>query len=98
MQAGSGGRAVTENVASETLTRWYEAWNAHDVDAISALTTDDVRYEDPDVENAGPNPGEPLELLFDVPRQRTERVRNVDIGSFCSMFAAISSSDMSRLP
>ena len=29
------------------LARWYEAWNAHDVDAISALLADDVRYEDP---------------------------------------------------
>lgn len=29
------------------LARWYGAWNAHDIDAISALLTDDVRYEDP---------------------------------------------------
>lgn len=33
--------------ASDTLRRWYDAWNAHDVQAISALMTDDVRYEDP---------------------------------------------------
>jgi steroid delta-isomerase-like uncharacterized protein len=38
---------VGEAAASEALSRWYEAWNAHDVDAISALMTDDVRYEDP---------------------------------------------------
>ena len=36
-----------ESAASEVLARWYEAWNAHDVDAVSALLTDDVRYEDP---------------------------------------------------
>lgn len=36
-----------EAAASDTLGRWYEAWNAHDVDAISALMTDDVSYEDP---------------------------------------------------
>ena len=47
MEAGSGGTAAAENVASESLARWYEAWNAHDVDAVSALMTDDVRYEDP---------------------------------------------------
>jgi len=29
------------------LRRWYDAWNAHDVEAISALMTDDVSYEDP---------------------------------------------------
>jgi steroid delta-isomerase-like uncharacterized protein len=33
--------------ASELLERWYAAWNAHDVDAVSALMTDDIRYEDP---------------------------------------------------
>jgi steroid delta-isomerase-like uncharacterized protein len=47
MEAGSAGTTVAENVAREALTRWYEAWNAHDVAAISALMTDDVRYEDP---------------------------------------------------
>jgi steroid delta-isomerase-like uncharacterized protein len=36
-----------ESAASDALARWYEAWNAHDVDAISALMTDDVKYEDP---------------------------------------------------
>ena len=43
MDAGSSGEAA----ASEGLLRWCEAWNAHDVEAISALMTDDVRYEDP---------------------------------------------------
>jgi steroid delta-isomerase-like uncharacterized protein len=38
--------------ASDVLARWYEAWNSHDVDAISALMTDNVRYEDP----AAPSP------------------------------------------
>ena len=33
--------------ATEVLERWYAAWNAHDVDAVSALVTEDVRYEDP---------------------------------------------------
>lgn len=48
MDATSSSQASDrEAVASDTLTRWYEAWNAHDVDAISALMTDDVRYEDP---------------------------------------------------
>src|SRR3712207_2277698 len=36
-----------EDVASDTLRSWYGAWNAHDIAAISALMTDDVRYEDP---------------------------------------------------
>jgi steroid delta-isomerase-like uncharacterized protein len=33
--------------ASEVLARWYAAWNAHEVAAVAALVTDDVRYEDP---------------------------------------------------
>jgi steroid delta-isomerase-like uncharacterized protein len=36
-----------EAAASDTLERWYAAWNAHDVHAVTALVTDDVRYEDP---------------------------------------------------
>jgi ketosteroid isomerase-like protein len=36
-----------EAAASNALARWYEAWNAHDVDAISDLMTEDIRYEDP---------------------------------------------------
>jgi len=43
----SSSAGSAEAAASDTLARWYEAWNAHDVDAISALMTDDVRYEDP---------------------------------------------------
>jgi ketosteroid isomerase-like protein len=35
------------SVASSVLERWYAAWNVHDVDAIGALMTGDVRYEDP---------------------------------------------------
>jgi hypothetical protein len=38
---------TSEAAASDVLARWYEAWNAHDVAAISALMTDDIRYEDP---------------------------------------------------
>jgi steroid delta-isomerase-like uncharacterized protein len=33
--------------AARVLASWYAAWNAHDVHAVSALVTDDVRYEDP---------------------------------------------------
>jgi steroid delta-isomerase-like uncharacterized protein len=44
--------ASAEAAASDTLARWYEAWNGHDADAISALMTDDVAYEDP----AAPSP------------------------------------------
>src|SRR3712207_4971528 len=33
--------------ATDVLSCWYAAWNAHDVAAVSALMTDDVRYEDP---------------------------------------------------
>jgi steroid delta-isomerase-like uncharacterized protein len=29
------------------LAGWYAAWNSHDLAAVSALLTDDVRYEDP---------------------------------------------------
>jgi hypothetical protein len=39
------GNAMSD--ASETLRRWYAAWNAHEPQAISSLLTDDVRYEDP---------------------------------------------------
>jgi steroid delta-isomerase-like uncharacterized protein len=39
--------ASGEAVASDTLARWYEAWNAHEVKAVSALMTEDVIYEDP---------------------------------------------------
>lgn len=38
---------TSDSTASEVLARWYGAWNAHDVDAISALLTEDARYEDP---------------------------------------------------
>lgn len=44
--------ASVEAVASDTLALWYEAWNAHQVDAVSVLMTDDVIYEDP----AAPSP------------------------------------------
>jgi steroid delta-isomerase-like uncharacterized protein len=44
MQAGDD-QAVA--AACDALARWYEAWNAHDVRAISALMTDDICYEDP---------------------------------------------------
>jgi SnoaL-like domain len=47
MDGGPSVTADSEQVARETLARWYEAWNAHDVNAISALMTGDVRYEDP---------------------------------------------------
>jgi hypothetical protein len=39
--------AVGEGAATEALARWYQAWNTHDVAAISALMTEDVRYEYP---------------------------------------------------
>lgn len=39
--------AASEERARELLRRWYAAWNAHDVGAILALTTEDVLYEDP---------------------------------------------------
>src|SRR5215212_6328776 len=38
---------TASTTASDVLGQWYDAWNAHDVDAVSALITDDVRYEDP---------------------------------------------------
>jgi steroid delta-isomerase-like uncharacterized protein len=38
---------ANESAASAVLARWYDAWNAHDVQAITALLTEDVRYEDP---------------------------------------------------
>ena len=38
---------TASTAATDALARWYEAWNAQDVDAVSALITDDVRYEDP---------------------------------------------------
>lgn len=41
-----------ERRASDVLSGWYAAWNAHDVEAVSALMTEDVRYEDP----AAPEP------------------------------------------
>ena len=39
--------ATADAAACQTLDRWYAAWNAHDVPAIAALVTDDIRYEDP---------------------------------------------------
>jgi steroid delta-isomerase-like uncharacterized protein len=52
MSASSGATTPDEQVASEALARWYAAWNAHDVRAISELMTDDVRYEDPSAPSA----------------------------------------------
>lgn len=46
MSSDTAGSAP-EQAASDLLHRWYEAWNAHDVSAISALMTEDVQYEDP---------------------------------------------------
>jgi steroid delta-isomerase-like uncharacterized protein len=43
----SDAESAGESTASEALQRWYAAWNAHEVDAIGALMTDDVLYEDP---------------------------------------------------
>lgn len=45
----------------ELLRRWYAAWNAHDVDAIVALTTDDLVYEDPGATQPLTRGREPLE-------------------------------------
>jgi hypothetical protein len=42
----------SEQIAGGSLARWYQAWNAHDIDAISALMTADVRYEDPSAPTA----------------------------------------------
>jgi hypothetical protein len=47
MPAGEDRTHAGEALASATLARWYAAWNAHDADAIRALLTDDVVYEDP---------------------------------------------------
>lgn len=44
---GNASEPVAEVAASEALDRWYSAWNAHDAQAILALTTKDIRYEDP---------------------------------------------------
>jgi hypothetical protein len=52
MPAGEDRTHTGEALASETLTRWYAAWNAHDVDELRALITDDVRYEDPSAHKA----------------------------------------------
>jgi steroid delta-isomerase-like uncharacterized protein len=38
---------TAKSSATEVLERWYAAWNAHDVQAVVSLVTDDVRYEDP---------------------------------------------------
>jgi hypothetical protein len=62
MDTGSSEHSVTaEAKASEALARWYEAWNKHDVEAISALMTDDVRYEDPSAPAAVMHGREPVE-------------------------------------
>jgi SnoaL-like domain len=52
MPAGEDRTQTGEALASETLTRWYAAWNAYDVDAVRALMTDGVRYEDPSAPKA----------------------------------------------
>jgi steroid delta-isomerase-like uncharacterized protein len=41
------GEHSSEPDGSDLMRRWYAAWNGHDADAISALMTDDVVYEDP---------------------------------------------------
>ncbi len=52
MSQSSGEATQSEQLASQTLARWYQAWNAHNVHAISELMTDDVRYEDPSAPDA----------------------------------------------
>lgn len=39
-------RSDREATASDVLDAWYAAWNAQDADAVSALLTGDVAYED----------------------------------------------------
>src|SRR5947208_3436216 len=45
-------RSASAMTLVSALARWYAAWNEHDVEAISALMTDDVRYEDPSAPSA----------------------------------------------
>lgn len=42
--------AVTEAQIKKLAKAQFDAWNAHDVDALVALMTDDVVYEDPSFE------------------------------------------------
>jgi hypothetical protein len=74
-----GGTSSGEAAASDALRRWYDAWNAHDVEAISALMTDDVRYEDPsapaDVMNGRPAVEEYVRAAFAaIPDLRLEKL------------------------
>jgi steroid delta-isomerase-like uncharacterized protein len=36
-----------EEVVRSFGTRWVEAWNSHDLDALEAMVTEDVTWEDP---------------------------------------------------
>ncbi len=52
MTGGSDSWVLDRATARDVMRRWYDAWNAHDVDAVLALVTDDLVYEDP----AAPEP------------------------------------------
>jgi hypothetical protein len=67
VEAGASSQASSaEARASDTLARWHAAWNAHDVEAISALMTDDVRYEDPSAPSAVMHGRAPVEQYIRI--------------------------------
>jgi ketosteroid isomerase-like protein len=80
-------RSSPEQAASDLLRRWYAAWNAHDVDAISALMTDDVLYEDPGATEPLTRGREPVE---DWARTAFRAVPDMHLASFQLAGAAAS--------
>lgn len=42
-----------ESTTHALMDRWYAAWNAHDVAAVTACLTDDARLEEPDAPRGG---------------------------------------------
>ncbi len=45
-----------EQAAAQQMERWYEAWNAHDADAIAACLTEDALLEEASGTYRGPDP------------------------------------------
>ena len=47
MEGSTRAAGVDLPMAQDVMDRWYAAWNAHDLDAVLTMVTDDVVYEDP---------------------------------------------------